>query len=111
MAATTPRSRSIRYGNMCTTCSGIDAVPPTGASITSARAADILGWKATRATSSSQRKCAHREREAAEIEARWPKVLRRAGIQPGFREAPKRMEFAQLLVVPKARSRIPGRSI
>ncbi len=69
-------SRSIRYGNMVHNVIGVEAWLPSGESFWFGPAADVdAGPAGYRALAGRIRAIA--AREAAEIEARWPKVLRR----------------------------------
>jgi len=69
-------SRSIRYGNMVHNVLGIDAWLSSGEEATFGPSEDLAGAPSTlRALAEGIHAIARRE--AAEIEARWPKVLRR----------------------------------
>jgi FAD/FMN-containing dehydrogenase/Fe-S oxidoreductase len=94
-------SRSIRYGNMVHNVLGIDAVLADGSEHHfGAVPADIsrLAGEA-RYVELAKKVRAIAEREAAEIEARWPKVLRRVqGYNLDFVKPRGEWNFAQLLV-------------
>jgi FAD/FMN-containing dehydrogenase/Fe-S oxidoreductase len=96
-------SRSIRYGNMVHNVRGIDALLADGSAFhfgpSDAIAAGPAAYRELVA-----RVHAVVRREAAEIEARWPKVLRRVQgynidmVQPGTEGAPRAHNLAHLLV-------------
>jgi len=96
-------SRSIRYGNMVHNVRGIDALLADGSEFhfgaSEAIAAAPAAYQAL-----IGRVHAIVRREAAEIEARWPKVLRRVQgynidmVQPGAEGAPLAHNLAHLLV-------------
>jgi FAD/FMN-containing dehydrogenase/Fe-S oxidoreductase len=94
-------SRSIRYGNMVHNVLGIDAVLADGSEHHfGAVPADIsrLAGEA-RYVELAKKVRAIAEREAAEIEVRWPKVLRRVqGYNLDFVKPRGEWNFAQLLV-------------
>ena len=96
-------SRSIRYGNMVHNVRGIDALLADGSAF------HFGPSDATAAGPAAYRELVERvhavvRREAAEIEARWPKVLRRVQgynidmVQPGIEGAPRAHNLAHLLV-------------
>ena len=96
-------SRSIRYGNMVHNVVGIDALLADGAEFHFGASDGIAG--APRAYQALiERVHAVVRREAAEIEARWPKVLRRVQgynidmVQPGAEGALRAHNLAHLLV-------------
>jgi len=94
-------SRSIRYGNMVHNVLGIDAVLADGSEHHfGAVPADISRLAgAARYVDLAKKVRAIAEREAAEIEARWPKVLRRVqGYNLDFVKPRSEWNFAQLLV-------------
>jgi FAD/FMN-containing dehydrogenase/Fe-S oxidoreductase len=96
-------SRSIRYGNMVHNVRGIDALLADGSAFhfgpSDAIAAGPAAYREL-----VERVHAVVRREAAEIEARWPKVLRRVQgynidmVQPGAQGAPLAHNLAHLLV-------------
>ncbi len=69
-------SRSIRYGNMVHNVLGIEAWLPSGDTFWFGRSEDVSQGSA-RIPRLVEKIHAIAQREAAEIEARWPKVLRR----------------------------------
>ncbi len=96
-------SRSIRYGNMVHNVRGIDALLADGAEFHFGASDQIAG------ASAAYRRLIARvhavvRREAAEIAARWPKVLRRVQgynldmVQPGAEGTPLAHNLAHLLV-------------
>ena len=96
-------SRSIRYGNMVHNVRGIDALLADGSAFHFGPSDAIAAGPA------AYRELVERvhdvvRREAAEIEARWPKVLRRVQgynidmVQPGAEHAPLAHNLAHLLV-------------
>ena len=96
-------SRSIRYGNMVHNVLGIDALLADGSEFHFGRSDDIAG--APRAYQVLvERVHAVVRREQAEIEARWPKVLRRVQgynidmVQPGAVGGMRAHNLAHLLV-------------
>ena len=96
-------SRSIRYGNMVHNVLGIDALLADGSEFHFGASDEIAG--APRAYQALiERVHAVVRREAAEIEARWPKVLRRVQgynidmVQPGAEGAMLAHNLAHLLV-------------
>jgi FAD/FMN-containing dehydrogenase/Fe-S oxidoreductase len=96
-------SRSIRYGNMVHNVLGIDALLADGSEFHFGRSDAIAG--APRAYQALvERVHAVVRREAAEIEARWPKVLRRVQgynidmVQPGAEGSILPHNLAHLLV-------------
>ncbi|OGA32669.1 MAG: lactate dehydrogenase, partial [Betaproteobacteria bacterium RIFCSPLOWO2_12_FULL_64_23] len=96
-------SRSIRYGNMVHNVRGIDALLADGSEFHFGRSDEIAGAPlAYRALVG--RVHAVVRREAAEIEARWPNVLRRVQgynidmVQPGAEGALRAHNLAHLLV-------------
>ncbi len=96
-------SRSIRYGNMVHNVLGIDALLADGSEFHFGASDQIAG--APRAYQALiERVHAVVRREAAEIEARWPKVLRRVQgynidmVQPGAEGALRPHNLAHLLV-------------
>jgi len=94
-------SRSIRYGNMVHNVLGIDAVLADGSEhrfgVVPADISRLSGDARYVALAKKVRAIA--EREAAEIEARWPKVLRRVQGYNLDRVKPRgEWNFAQLLV-------------
>src|SRR6266446_5612773 len=94
-------SRSIRYGNMVHNVLGIDAVLADGSEHHfGAVPADITRMSGdARYVELAKKVRAIAEREAAEIEARWPKVLRRVqGYNLDFVKPRSEWNFAQLLV-------------
>src|SRR6266851_9112318 len=94
-------SRSIRYGNMVHNVLGIDAVLADGSEHHfGAVPADISRLPGeARYVELAKKVRAIAEREAAEIEARWPKVLRRVqGYNLDFVKPRGEWNFAQLLV-------------
>jgi len=94
-------SRSIRYGNMVHNVLGIDAVLADGSEHHfGAVPADISRMSGdARYVELAKKVRAIAEREAAEIEARWPKVLRRVqGYNLDFVKPRSEWNFAQLLV-------------
>jgi FAD/FMN-containing dehydrogenase/Fe-S oxidoreductase len=96
-------SRSIRYGNMVHNVRGIDALLADGAAFHFG-ASDQLAGAPAAYRELVERVHAVVRREAAEIEARWPKVLRRVQgynidmVQPGAEGAPRAHNLAHLLV-------------
>ncbi len=96
-------SRSIRYGNMVHNVRGIDALLADGSEFHFGSSADIAGAPPAYQTLVG-RVHAIARREAAEIEARWPKVLRRVQgynidmVQPGAESMPLAHNLAHLLV-------------
>lgn len=96
-------SRSIRYGNMVHNVLGIDALLADGSEFHFGASDQLAGApRAYRAL--VERVHAIVRREAAEIEARWPKVLRRVQgynidmVQPGAEGAMLAHNLAHLLV-------------
>jgi len=92
-------SRSIRYGNMVHNVLGIDALLADGSELHfgSVNSTDVTG--PARYVELASKVAAIAEREAAEIEARWPKVLRRVQGYNLDMIAPRgEWNFAQLLV-------------
>ena len=94
-------SRSIRYGNMVHNVLGIDAVLADGSEhrfgVVPADISRLSGDARYVALAKKVRAIA--EREAAEIEARWPKVLRRVqGYNLDLVKPRGEWNFAQLLV-------------
>jgi len=96
-------SRSIRYGNMVHNVRGIDALLADGAEFHFGASDQLAG--APRAYQALvARVHAIVRREAAEIEARWPRVLRRVQgynidmVQPGAEGAAQAHNLAHLLV-------------
>ena len=94
-------SRSIRYGNMVHNVLGIDALLADGSELhfgtVPADSAQIAG--PSRYVELARKVRAIAEREAAEIEARWPKVLRRVQGYNLDHVSPRgEWNFAQLLV-------------
>ncbi|MGP1677223.1 MAG: FAD-binding and (Fe-S)-binding domain-containing protein [Burkholderiales bacterium] len=96
-------SRSIRYGNMVHNVRGIDALLADGSAFHFGRSDEIAGAPAAYQTLIAGVHAIVR-REAAEIEARWPKVLRRVQgynidmVQPGAEGALLAHNLAHLLV-------------
>ena len=96
-------SRSIRYGNMVHNVRGIDALLADGSAFHFGRSEDIAGAPAAYRELVARVHAVVR-REAAEIEARWPKVLRRVQgynidmVQPGADGAMRSHNLAHLLV-------------
>jgi FAD/FMN-containing dehydrogenase/Fe-S oxidoreductase len=96
-------SRSIRYGNMVHNVLGIDALLVDGSEFHFGRSDEIAGAPRAYQTLIAQVHAVVR-REAAEIEARWPKVLRRVQgynidmVQPGAEGTPLAHNLAHLLV-------------
>jgi len=115
MAATTPAARArSATGNMVHNVLGIDAVLADGSEHHfGAVPADISRLAgAARYVDLAKKVRAIAEREAAEIEARWPKVLRRVqGYNLDFVKPEASGTSRSCWSVPRARSRIPGRSI
>jgi FAD/FMN-containing dehydrogenase/Fe-S oxidoreductase len=92
-------SRSIHYGNMVHNVLGIDALLADGSELHfgAVNPADIMG--PARYVDLARKVHAIAKREAAEIEARWPKVLRRVQGYNLDLVAPRgEWNFAQLLV-------------
>ena len=92
-------SRSIRYGNMVHNVLGIDALLADGSELHfgAVNPADIVG--PSRYVELARKVHAIARREAAEIEARWPKVLRRVqGYNLDLVAPQGEWNFAQLLV-------------
>ena len=96
-------SRSIRYGNMVHNVGGIDALLADGSEFHfGASDAVAAGTAAYRQLVAGVHAIVRREE--AEIEARWPKVLRRVQgynidmVQPGSESAPRAHNLAHLLV-------------
>src|SRR6266581_1976761 len=94
-------SRSIRYGNMVHNVLGIDALLADGSEhhfgVVPADISRLAG--APRYVELAKKVRAIAEREAGEIEARWPKVLRRVqGYNLDFVKPRSEWNFAQLLV-------------
>ena len=92
-------SRSIRYGNMVHNVTGIDALLADGSELHfgAVNSDDITG--PARYVELARKVQAIAKREAAEIEARWPKVLRRVQGYNLDMVAPRgEWNFAQLLV-------------
>jgi len=94
-------SRSIRYGNMVHNVLGIDALLADGSELhfgtVPADAAQVAG--PARYVELARKVRAIAEREAAEIESRWPKVLRRVQGYNLDHVSPRgEWNFAQLLV-------------
>ncbi|HET7200721.1 MAG TPA: FAD-linked oxidase C-terminal domain-containing protein [Burkholderiales bacterium] len=92
-------SRSIRYGNMVHNVLGIDALLADGSELqfSAVNPEDIMG--PSRYVELVRKVHAIARREAAEIEARWPKVLRRVQGYNLDTVAPRgEWNFAQLLV-------------
>jgi len=96
-------ARSIRYGNMVHNVLGVEAWLATGAEFSFGPADQVDSQPAEyRALVEKIHAIAHRE--AAEIEARWPKVLRRVQgynldmVQPGTVAQPLSHNLAHLLV-------------
>ncbi len=96
-------SRSIRYGNMVHNVRGIDALLADGSAFHFG-ASDQLAGAPAAYRELVERVYAVVRREAAEIEARWPKVQRRVQgynidmVQPGAAGAPRAHNLAHLLV-------------
>jgi len=96
-------SRSIRYGNMVHNVRGIDALLADGAEFHFG-GSDAISSAPRAYQSLVARVHAVVRREAAEIEARWPKVLRRVQgynidmVQPGAEGEPRAHNLAHLLV-------------
>ena len=96
-------SRSIRYGNMVHNVIGIDALLADGSEFFFGRSDAISGGPQAYRNLVSRVHAVVR-REAAEIEARWPKVLRRVQgynidmVQPGAEGAMLAHNLAHLLV-------------
>jgi len=96
-------SRSIRYGNMVHNVRGIDALLADGSEFHFG-ANDQLAAASPAYRELVAKVHAVVRREAAEIEARWPKVLRRVQgynidmVQPGAEGAPLAHNLAHLLV-------------
>ncbi|MFA5913247.1 MAG: FAD-linked oxidase C-terminal domain-containing protein [Burkholderiales bacterium] len=96
-------SRSIRYGNMVHNVRGIDALLADGSAFHFGASDQIAGAPAAYRELVARVHAVAR-REAAEIEARWPKVLRRVQgynldmVQPGAEGAPLPHNLAHLLV-------------
>ena len=96
-------SRSIRYGNMVHNVRGIDALLADGAEFHFGRSDEIAAAPPAYQALVARVHAVVR-REAAEIEARWPKVLRRVQgynidmVQPGAEGAPLAHNLAHLLV-------------
>ena len=96
-------SRSIRYGNMVHNVRGIDALLADGSEFHFG-ASDLTAGASPACQALIARVHAVVRREAAEIEARWPKVLRRVQgynidmVQPGAEGAPLAHNLAHLLV-------------
>ena len=96
-------SRSIRYGNMVHNVRGIDALLADGAAFHFGASDQLAGASQAYQTLVGKVHAIVR-REAAEIEARWPKVLRRVQgynidmVQPGAQGAPLAHNLAHLLV-------------
>jgi FAD/FMN-containing dehydrogenase/Fe-S oxidoreductase len=96
-------SRSIRYGNMVHNVRGIDALLADGAAFHFGNSDEIAGAPAAYQTLIAGVHAIVR-REAAEIEARWPRVQRRVQgynidmVQPGADGAPRAHNLAHLLV-------------
>ncbi|MBE0619328.1 MAG: FAD-binding protein [Burkholderiales bacterium] len=96
-------SRSIRYGNMVHNVRGIDALLADGSEFHFGRSDEIAGAPPAYQALVARVHAVVR-REAAEIEARWPKVLRRVQgynidmVQPGVEGAPLAHNLAHLLV-------------
>ncbi|MBE0615010.1 MAG: FAD-binding protein [Burkholderiales bacterium] len=96
-------SRSIRYGNMVHNVRGIDALLADGSEFHFG-ASELLAAAPAAYRDLVARVHTVVRREAAEIEARWPKVLRRVQgynidmIQPGEEGAPLAHNLAHLLV-------------
>jgi FAD/FMN-containing dehydrogenase/Fe-S oxidoreductase len=96
-------SRSIRYGNMVHNVLGIDALLADGSEFHFG-ASDLIAGAPRAYLALIERVHAIVRREAAEIEARWPKVLRRVQgynidmVQPGAEGAMLAHNLAHLLV-------------
>jgi len=96
-------SRSIRYGNMVHNVRGIDALLADGSEFHFG-ASGLIAAAPAAYRELVARVHAVVRREAAEIEARWPKVLRRVQgynidmVQPGAVDAPLAHNLAHLLV-------------
>jgi FAD/FMN-containing dehydrogenase/Fe-S oxidoreductase len=96
-------SRSIRYGNMVHNVLGIDALLADGSEFHFGRSEDLTGAPRAYQDLVAQVHAVVR-REAAEIEARWPKVLRRVQgynidmVQPGAEGPMRAHNLAHLLV-------------
>ncbi len=96
-------SRSIRYGNMVHNVRGIDALLADGAEFHFGASEQVAGAPAAYRELVARVHAVVR-REAAEIAARWPKVLRRVQgynidmVQPGTEDAPLAHNLAHLLV-------------
>jgi FAD/FMN-containing dehydrogenase/Fe-S oxidoreductase len=96
-------SRSIRYGNMVHNVLGIDALLADGSEFHFG-ASDRIAGAPQAYQALVERVHAVVRREAAEIEARWPKVLRRVQgynidmVQPGAEGAMRAHNLAHLLV-------------
>jgi FAD/FMN-containing dehydrogenase/Fe-S oxidoreductase len=96
-------SRSIRYGNMVHNVRGIDALLADGSEFHFG-ASDQIAGASPAYQALVARVHALVRREAAEIEARWPKVLRRVQgynidmVQPGAEGAMRAHNLAHLLV-------------
>jgi len=94
-------SRSIRYGNMVHNVTGIDALLADGAEYHFGEVPENLAQRSGPAgcVELARRVRAIAEREAGEIEARWPKMLRRVQGYNLDMVAPRgAWNFAQLLV-------------
>ena len=96
-------SRSIRYGNMVHNVLGVDAWLTGGEQFYFGASDDVAGAPAAYRALVENIHAIVRQ-EAAQIEARWPKVLRRVQgynldmIQPGSAERPRAHNLAHLLV-------------
>ena len=96
-------SRSIRYGNMVHNVRGIDALLADGSEFHFGGSDEIVGASPAYQALIARVHAIVR-REAAEIEARWPKVLRRVQgynidmVQPGAEGAMRAHNLAHLLV-------------
>jgi len=96
-------SRSIRYGNMVHNVRGIDALLADGSEFHFGNSDQIAGGSPAYQALIARVHAVVR-REAAEIEARWPKVLRRVQgynidmVQPGAEGALRAHNLAHLLV-------------
>ena len=96
-------SRSIRYGNMVHNVRAIDALLADGSEFHFGASELVAGAPAAYRELVNKVHAVVR-REAEEIEARWPKVLRRVQgynidmVQPGREDAPRAHNLAHLLV-------------